>query len=71
MLNLVTFKANTPVRAMDEVEPFCPICMHLLEEAVEAGATVESLREFAKTCRTWRGFREGIQDFLDEHGEPD
>ena len=46
-------------------------CMRLLEHAVRAGASIESLREFAKSCRSWTAFREEIQDFLDEYGEPE
>ena len=44
-------------------------CMRLLEQAHEAGATVENLREFAKSVHTWTAYRDGIYDFLEEHGE--
>ena len=31
--------------------------MHLLEEAVQAGADVEELKAWARGCSSWTGFR--------------
>lgn len=43
-------------------------CLDLLESAFVAGATVESLREFSKTVRTWPDFCDTIRDYLEDHG---
>lgn len=44
------------------------MCMKLLEDACNAGATIESIREFAKTVPNWTKFREGVEEFLEDHG---
>lgn len=46
-------------------------CMKLLEDCTAAGATVESLREFAKTVSNWSDFEEEILNFIDDHGGVD
>jgi hypothetical protein len=44
-------------------------CLSLLERAVVAGSSIESLREFAKTVRTWADFVSEMEGFLEAHEE--
>lgn len=39
-------------------------CLDLLEQAVEAGATIDSLKKFSKRVRSWSQFQNEIYDFL-------
>lgn len=43
------------------------ICLILLERAAVAGATIESLRSFAKSVRNWTNFKDEMESFLKEH----
>ena len=42
-------------------------CLSLLERAIIAGASIEGLREFSKTVRTWGDFIEEMENFLETH----
>lgn len=42
-------------------------CMNLLERAYLAGATVDSLREFAKSGTSWMIFSNELMDFIDDN----
>ena len=43
----------------------------LLKSAVEHGASTESLISFCKDVSSWTQFREGIESFIEEHGNED
>ncbi len=45
--------------------------LRLLEEAVGLGATIESLRTFARTARNWTDWRLGVEAFISEHSPKD
>lgn len=45
------------------------VAMSLLEQAVEAGASIDNLREFAKAVQTWSQFTDEIHRFLEENRE--
>jgi hypothetical protein len=36
----------------------------LLDQAIQAGASIESLKDFAKSCRSWSNFRGQIEEFI-------
>ena len=46
-----------------------PLALRLLKEAYACGATVESLRQFAREIRSWSRFSGGLQEFIDQHSQ--
>lgn len=43
--------------------------MELLENAVEAGATTDWLKQVARNCRNWTQFQQEVHEFIDHGGQ--
>jgi len=43
-------------------------CLTLLKSACRAGATVDSLRDCAKSYVSWYSYRELLEEYIEEHG---
>ena len=43
-------------------------CLQLMEDGMRAGASIESMKAFARTAKSWTAFRKGLEEFVKEYG---
>jgi len=46
-------------------------CLRLMEDGLRAGASIESIKAFARTVKSWTAFRKGLEEFVGDYGRPD
>ncbi|MDH3236767.1 MAG: hypothetical protein OEQ29_24885, partial [Alphaproteobacteria bacterium] len=46
-------------------------CLRLMEDGLRAGASIESMKAFARTAKSWTAFRKGLEEFVGDYGAPD
>lgn len=39
-----------------------------MEDGVEAGASIEAMKAFARTVTSWTAFRSGLEEFISDYG---
>lgn len=44
-------------------------CLRLMEDGVGAGASIEAMKAFARTVKSWTAFRRGLEEFINDYGE--
>ncbi len=47
------------------------LAMGLLRKAYELNAGISSLEDFAKSAKSWTAWRDGMNNYIDEHGSSD
>jgi HNH endonuclease len=43
-------------------------CLRLMEDGVQAGASIEAMKAFARTVKSWTAFRRGLEEYIDDYG---
>jgi len=43
-------------------------CLRLMEDGVGAGASIEAMKAFARTVKSWTAFRRGLEEFISDYG---
>lgn len=42
-------------------------CLRLMEDGVQAGASIEAMKAFARTVKSWTAFRRGIEEYIKDY----
>ena len=43
-------------------------CLRLMEDGLGAGASIEAMKAFARTVKSWTAFRKGLEEFISDYG---
>ena len=43
-------------------------CLRLMEDGVGAGASIDAMKAFARTVKSWTAFRRGLEEFIGDYG---
>jgi len=43
-------------------------CLRLMEDGVGAGVSIEAMKAFARTVKSWTAFRRGLEEFISDYG---
>jgi hypothetical protein len=43
-------------------------CLRLMEDGLGAGASIEAMKAFARTVKSWTAFRKGLEEFINDYG---